>query len=364
MLHIPSNDPHILRPCMTYPSDYSQTQGPPYYSHRPDSSETDPYQDLVDWYAKKVLNYSDGTLHGVTSFGSSDSLYTALSVAKARFSREFSNPQPVVMASSEAHSSLQEICQMLKLPLFRIVTRKQKGMDMDLLKAVLEDEPHAIVVLTMGSLKHQLYDNMDELYINVIAKLNRTKIHVHVDATYGGLVYPFLCKKWLVYPFDTMNVSLHRHLELPYRCALCVTSAYFKTELDQFKCNPSHEHMIMSKEAIPDLVHSLLTDNSIRLHKEELMKLVNKKNDFMELNPHVRCYHPLSLKVFFRNIPTELKACLDEYKVVTYPSSQTDEGKGEETLNAYLVIDKNITRYMLVMLTSSLGYKFTNLQVH
>ena len=85
---------------------------------------------------------------------------------------------------------------MLNLPLFRVASQKNKEMDMNLLKDIIEDEPHVIVVLTMGTSHHQLYDAIDHLYSDVIGKLkHQTTFHVHIDDAFGGLVYSFLMKK-------------------------------------------------------------------------------------------------------------------------------------------------------------------------
>ena len=37
----------------------------------PNTNEPNPYQEITDWFARKVLNYRDGSLHGIASFSSS-----------------------------------------------------------------------------------------------------------------------------------------------------------------------------------------------------------------------------------------------------------------------------------------------------
>lgn len=325
----------------------------------PTTNEPDPYQEVTDWFARKVLNYREGSLHGITAFSSSDSLYTSLYLAKERFYKEHNNPQPVVFASSEGHSSLQPICKMLNLPLFRVASQKNKGMDMSLLKEIIEDEPHVIVVLTMGTSHHQLYDAIDHLYSEVIGELkHQTTFHVHIDATFGGLVYPFLMKKWLAYPFDSMNVSLHRHLDIPYRCSLFLTTPYYKDNLDKFKKNVSHTNLFMSKVSLTHLIdHHLFAHNMISHHKECLMHLVNKKRYFLDMNKDFTvCYHALSFKIFIKNIPNQLRTRLLQFNVVGYPNrNNTKHNNDSNTYDGFIHINKTISKFMLETITTTLA---------
>jgi hypothetical protein len=336
---------------------HTQTPTSPHESIDTDiTNEPNPYQEITDWFARKVLNYPEGSLHGITAFSSSDSLYTSLFIAKQRFYKEHNNPQPVVFASSEGHSSLQPICKMLNLPLFRVASQKNKGMDMNLLKEIIEDEPHVIVVLTMGTSHHQLYDAIDHLYSDVIGKLkHQTTFHVHIDATFGGLVYPFLWKKWLAYPFDSMNVSLHRHLDLPYRCSLFLTTSYYKDDLYKFKKNVCHTNIFMSKVSLTHLIdHHLFGKNMINHHKECLMHLVNKKRYFLDMNKDFAvCYHALSFKIFIKNIPNQLRTRLLQFNVVGYNTRRNNNDSN--TYDGFIHINKTISKFMLETITTTLA---------
>ena len=153
---------------------------------------------------------------------STESLFCAMYTAKCRFLIESKTAQPPIYVSSEAHSGIVAISQTLNLPLFRINAKKYYGMDMDLLREAIDGEPYAIVIFTMGDVKNQIYDDIELFYNEVIGKLPNTKLYLHIDGTIGGMVYQFLKKKLLLYPFDSINVSLHRHIETKNNCSLTI----------------------------------------------------------------------------------------------------------------------------------------------
>ena len=332
--------------CMTSRGPVTRDKHLPVY-------EMSPHQEMVDWFSAKVLNHDEGTLRGVCSSSSSDSLYAALRMAKYRFVSEWENIQPVIFASNEGHASLPEISKLLHLPLFRIAARKNEGMDMDLLREIVEDEPYAIVVLTMGSSFHQLYDDIEVMYSNVIAKCANTRFHIHIDATFGGLVYPFLCSKWLVYPFDSMNVSIHRHLDIPYRCSMCIVSNEMKAELMDYVRTEHLQGQILSDNSVTHLLHTyLFPNNEVKSHIRRLTRMIEKKNHLFEMNEGAISCHPLSFIIHFKNVPNEKKDRLTQFGMVSYQS--VGMRNAPNSFSAYVRITKDTTLFTLQVITSIL----------
>ena len=87
-----------------------------------------------------------------------------------------------------------------------------------LLKAVLDGKKYFIVVANMGTTMFGSVDNPDA-YTNILEKHN-LQFKLHVDAAYGGFIYPFLATDSKL-DFDNKNVSsitidAHKMLQAPY----------------------------------------------------------------------------------------------------------------------------------------------------
>ena len=302
---------------------------------------TDPHEELINWYLRKVINYNENDLNGVCMTSSTESLFCAMYIAKCRFLSECETSQPPIYISSEAHSSIGQISQSLHLPLFRIHAKKYYGMDMDLLREAIDDEPYAIVIFTMGSVKNHLYDDIELFYNKVIKKLPNTKFYLHIDGTIGGMIYPFLRKKWLVYPFDSINVSLHRHIKTENNCSLTIFKSEYE-EILNFFINENSKNILSNIDVKEILENNIYIPNQIKNYVQSLMSCVDKKQYLLELcYPQISCCHELSFVMYIKNIANENKTKLRNLNVIPYGDSDDYEYK------AYFVINKYTSEYAL-----------------
>jgi hypothetical protein len=301
----------------------------------------DPHEELVNWFSRKVINYNENDLTGMCMKSSSESLFSSIYVAKCRFLSECENAQPPVYASSEAHSSIGQISQTLNLPYFRINAKKYYGMDMELLRDAIDDEPYAIVIFTMGSVKNQIYDDIELFYNEVVGKLPNTNFYLHIDGTIGGMVYPFLRKKWLVYPFDSLNVSLHRHIRTENNCSLTIFKPEYE-EIVNFFINDNSKNILSNVDVKEILDKNIYFPNQIKNHIQSLMSCVDKKQYLLEsCYPQISCCHELSFVLYIKNIANEKMTKLKNLNVIPYGDSDNNEYK------AHFVINKYTTFYVL-----------------
>ena len=305
-----------------------------------DNISNDPHEELINWYSRKVLNYDEKDLKGVCMTSSTESLFCAMYTAKCRFLIESKTAQPPIYVSSEAHSGIVAISQTLNLPLFRINAKKYYGMDMDLLREAIDDEPYAIVIFTMGDVKNQIYDDIELFYNEVIGKLPNTKLYLHIDGTIGGMVYPFLKKKLLLYPFDSINVSLHRHIETKNNCSLTIFKSEYE-EILNFFINSNSKSILSNIDVKQILDEYIYIPNQIKNHIQSLITCVDKKQYLLELCPLISCCHELSFVMYIKNIANENKTKLENLNVIPYGESNEHEYK------AYFRINKYTSEYVL-----------------
>lgn len=312
-----------------------------YFDNIPNDIYNDPHEELINWYLRKVINFNEDDLKGVCMTSSTESLFCAMYIAKCRFLMESKTAQPPIYVSSEAHSGIVTISQTLNLPLFRINAKKYYGMDMDLLREAIDDEPYAIVILTMGDVKNQIYDDIELFYSEVIGKLPNTKLYLHIDGTIGGMVYPFLKKQWLVYPFDSINVSLHRHIETKNNCSLTIFKSEYE-EILNFFINSNSKSILSNIDVKEILEKNIYIPNQIKNYIQSLMSCVDKKQYLLELcYPQISCCHELSFVMYIKNIANENKTKLENLNVIPYGNSDEYEYK------AYFVINKYTSEYVL-----------------
>jgi hypothetical protein len=197
--------------------------------------------------------------------------------------------------------------------MFKISTKKSGGMDMDLLKEFVENDLNSIIILSMGSTLKQTYDDIKELYEKVIYKLPGTRFHIHIDGSYGGLVYPFLKKEWLVYPFHTFNVSFHRHLCLKQNCSLLIT----KKELGLECCDISTlwDLTESSNALMTNLNESFIYDHVTALQEKFILREYFVKHC---KNVLLHVYDELSLNVHLKAIPNICLEYHEKYKSIIY----------------------------------------------
>lgn len=182
---------------------------------------------LVQWYAEHVLCTKE-RLWGYCATGSTEAILCGLWMARKSMSEG-----AIIFASEECHFSVPKTADILGLTFVPVRTTDDGGMCMrELQRLVQESNRDAIIVLTMGSTVRNAYDD-----VNAFRKLKFSKrTHVHVDAAFGGAVYPFTNPEMLALHFDTYNVSLHKFWGAHRPCAIFLCTKKLQRCVDGVGC--------------------------------------------------------------------------------------------------------------------------------
>ena len=261
---------------------------------------------VVNWFAY-LLKFIKPW--GYCSTGSTESILCALWCARKRY------PKAKIYASKDAHFCIRKCADILCIEYVEIPTL-HGSIDIDTLLQSISDEN--IVVLTMGTTINGAYDNIGEFYEKLSIFKSKThtdpKFHIHLDAAFGGMIYPFICPDWLDYHIDTINISLHKFIGVPIPCSLFLIREDLKKEISYSKCAGAYGCEMV---CIPDkdfcvscsrsglsvlLVKKYLEKFNEEEHIHNIMRLFRLKEYFMDndtisaLNPIT---YPLSLSVVF-----------------------------------------------------------------
>lgn len=190
-------------------------------------------RNLVDRFAYDVLKCEPNTMWGYCASGSTEAVINGLWMARKRFAHLGC---PTVYASRECHFCVPKAADMLCMPFEQIDIDAHGGMNMHILRDRLlinTSKRPAIVVLTLGTTIRNTYDNIKHFHEHV---KDLSNVHVHLDAAFGGAVYPFTNPEWLRFPFDTFNVSFHKFWGCPYPCAMFLVTKQIKQEIQGNGC--------------------------------------------------------------------------------------------------------------------------------
>lgn len=281
---------------------------------------------IVNWFSEHVLGIkAPEKMWGYCATGSTESILCALWMARKRFASDVR-----IYASEEAHYCVRKIADILSVPYVSIPVQSEDGrMDMEsLFSMILHDNANAIVVLTMGTTIRNAYDDIQEFYQQYSHHVKTNKsllhsIHVHLDASFGGAVYPFLKKEWLLYPFHTFNVSFHKFWGCPYPCSLFLTTKDVQNTINnngcygkEMICLPEKDFTVScSRSGIPVTLMRKLFDQPDFLtnHMNSLSHCFKTRDYCLSRIPSSKTSnHELSLSVEFKIIGD-----VDLYKKLT-----------------------------------------------
>lgn len=260
---------------------------------------------FIPWFSQEVLQTPSNQVEGNMSDTSTESILQAMELALETTFKNKSTIKPSLYASANCHTSIPHIASKLNIPFFRVACDPlTSSMNMKVLKSLIEQDTNVIVILSMGSNTiKQTYDNIEDFYLEVYSKLkDTTKFHVHIDATFGGLVYPFVKRKWISYPYDTYNVSIHRFYDSRCDKTSLMLVNKMKETFDQTG-TPSDFNVKLFN--LPD--------------KSTIKKTVKDRIDLRDylvsmLNLDYTIYCPsMSLCVHIHDIPNEYKEKLNEF---------------------------------------------------
>ena len=320
-----------------------------------DFDHCDDEQKLVNLFCKKVLNLNPVEMVGHCDITSMESTFRSLCIARNRFAAT-NHAVVIIYASKYCSTNLIECASILQIPLKLIEPYiGSSSMDMHaLVTSILldnNDTPKSIiVVLTMGTSQKDGYDDIEDLYENVISKLqNNHEYHIHVDATFGGMVYPFIMQGWLCRPFDTFNVSFHKCLSLgnPYPCSLMLSSvgrmSVVINDDDEGGCGGSGRFILsnsINRKAIIYINKILDNCDFIRDHTLFIHNCIKLRNDFININDRVKTNifdQNMGLCVELLELPLELATSLSKCDIIQKKKNNSSDD------NIYILFLNNAT---------------------
>jgi tyrosine decarboxylase/aspartate 1-decarboxylase len=143
-------------------------------------------QHLHDSVVQMLLSilHGDGLMGGRILSGGSEANITAL------WAYRNSRQRRQVLAPETAHYSVGTAADLLGMNLSYVRVDDSYAMSVDDLEAKISSEKTAVVVAMAGTTEHGQIDPVDEIQL-VCA---RHGVPLHVDAAFGGLVFPFLSR--------------------------------------------------------------------------------------------------------------------------------------------------------------------------
>lgn len=139
----------------------------------------------------KVVSILSELLHGRNLYGQTMSGGTEGNITACWIARNITGKKEVLFCEN-AHFSMEKACDVLRMKPIEVCLNENYEMDLEDARAKLSEDT-AIVVASAGSTELGLIDPIEEL-----SELCREKVFLHVDASFGGFVIPFL--KELGYP--------------------------------------------------------------------------------------------------------------------------------------------------------------------
>ncbi|MFX0124411.1 MAG: tyrosine decarboxylase MfnA [Candidatus Hodarchaeota archaeon] len=128
---------------------------------------------------------SSGT--GVILSGGSEANLTALWAIRNNNVRNHNYQKPEIIAPESVHISIDKAADLLQLKLIKIPTTSQYQIDLEILADVISEKTIALIGVA-GTTAFGTIDPLNEL--NDICL--DYKLDLHIDAAFGGLIFPFL----------------------------------------------------------------------------------------------------------------------------------------------------------------------------
>lgn len=275
---------------------------------------------LVEYYAQ-LLQLKE-PVWGYCANGSTEAVLNGLWMARKRF-----GSRARIYASADCHFCVPKIADILCVPITLVPTIESDGrMDMTALCNELSKHcENAIVVLTMGTTIRNAYDDIAEFY-EVVNKFPDKEFHVHIDAAFGGSIYPFMKEDWLKYPFDSFNVSFHKFFGCEYPCSLFLTTKKIQNEIKGNGCFGKNMVCLPEKDftfscsrngrAVLDMYNLIFQPNFVETTIDSIVRCLTNKRYLIRLIHKLFRYresHELSLSVELLDLPNRLETTLSKY---------------------------------------------------
>lgn len=183
-------------------------------------------REVLEMVAVDIFKATSNDYDGYIATGGTEANIEALWIYRNFFINSYQAKlsEIMIVASEDTHYSIAKGSNLLMIDWMNVPvdfedrTIVENEFEALLLKAVLDGKKYFIVVANMGTTMFGSVDNPDA-YTNILEKHN-LQFKLHVDAAYGGFIYPFLATDSKL-DFDNKNVSsitidAHKMLQAPY----------------------------------------------------------------------------------------------------------------------------------------------------
>lgn len=203
-------------------------------------------RETLDILAIDIFGAKKNGFDGYIASGGTEANIQALWLYRNYFLKTFgANPTEIaIIASDDTHYSIAKGSNLLLIDWINIpVNFEDRKIDVDsferkLLVAVSKGKKYFIVVCNMGTTMFGSVDNPED-YTQILEK-HKLDYKLHIDAAYGGFVYPFLSKETNLSfknpKVSSIAVDAHKMLQAPYGTGI-------------FLCRKSLIENVLTKEA-------------------------------------------------------------------------------------------------------------------
>lgn len=176
--------------------------------------------------AVDILGAEDRNFDGYVSAGGTEANIQALWIYRNYFLRQRSANlnEIAILCSEDTHYSIPKGANLLMIDLIKIPvdtfsrTIQSHELDLKIQEAIQQGKKYFIVVSNMGTTMFGSVDD-PQIYAQALEKYN-VEFKLHVDAAYGGFVYPFACPDNHIHfknPIvSSITVDAHKVLQAPY----------------------------------------------------------------------------------------------------------------------------------------------------
>lgn len=183
-------------------------------------------REVLGILAVDVFNATTDEYDGYIATGGTEANIEALWVYRNHFMNTYQAKlsEISILASEDTHYSIAKGANLLMIDWLRVEvnfenrTIDEIKLEILLQEAISKGKKYFIIVANMGTTMFGSVDNPD-IYTNLLAKYNQL-FKLHIDAAYGGFVYPFLTPKnhldFTNQHVSSVTIDAHKMLQAPY----------------------------------------------------------------------------------------------------------------------------------------------------
>lgn len=186
-------------------------------------------RELIELCAEEIFQAEKGTVDGYVPSGGTEGNIEALWIYRNYFMQEYNahEGQIGVLFSEDTHYSITKACDLLRIKPYLLSVDKDRAIELSSLTEAIQHAKsdrvkYFIVVLNMSTTMFGSVDEIDPV-VDLLEK-NRLAYKLHLDAAFGGFMYPFSNPN-SDHHFGNQKVSSisidgHKLLQTPYGTGL------------------------------------------------------------------------------------------------------------------------------------------------